>query len=242
MLQSIHTHTLERIFTITVLSKTRFFLATTALLVALQAQGMTGDPETTESKTTRVAAPERQKTEYLMSLAKETKIFAEDLVSLANETKIFAEIISFTQTKEGRQCISVLAEGGKGLKVTTDTFVGTLAPYVTTYLRSPSDSRTPAEIMALCPNLSGLILWCNKIGDEEAKGVAEALKGNTTLTRLMLWGNQIRNAGIQALLNAIRGNEQLPLEYLYLYGNTISDDLAAQFLALAQKRGFEMDI
>ncbi|KJE97840.1 interleukin-1 receptor-associated kinase 4 [Capsaspora owczarzaki ATCC 30864] len=78
-------------------------------------------------------------------------------------------------------------------------------------------------------NASGtLYLSRNRIGDEEAKAIAEALKVNTTLTHLFLGGNQIGDAGARAIAEALKVNKTVTL--LSLSENQIGD-VGAQAIA-----------
>ena len=77
--------------------------------------------------------------------------------------------------------------------------------------------------------LQRLYLPNNKISDEGATALAQALEGNTTLQRLDLDNNQISDEGATALADAMKGNTTLQI--LNLHKNQISDEGAT---ALAQ--------
>ena len=64
-----------------------------------------------------------------------------------------------------------------------------------------------------------LDLGNNKIGDEGATAIAEALHRNTVLTELSLWGNNIGNKGATAITKALQRNSVL--KYLNLHDNKI---------------------
>ncbi|CAM4841326.1 unnamed protein product [Rotaria magnacalcarata] len=60
----------------------------------------------------------------------------------------------------------------------------------------------------------------NKITDNGAQQLAEALKTNKTLTHLYLHQNQIKDAGAQSLGEALKTNQTLKV--LYIGGNKFS--------------------
>ena len=72
------------------------------------------------------------------------------------------------------------------------------------------------------PNLKGVLVMSQNIGDDVAKMIALALRGNTSLNRLILINNQIGDDGAIALANSLEGNSSL--EKLFLSENNIGDD------------------
>ncbi len=79
---------------------------------------------------------------------------------------------------------------------------------------------------------TNLNLTGQKIGDEEAKQLAKALKTNSTLTTLILKNNKIGDDGAKALATALKTNKTLTT--LNLSDNRI-DDEGAKALAEALK-------
>ena len=75
------------------------------------------------------------------------------------------------------------------------------------------------EIPAVCQSLD--LIW-NKIGDEGAAEIAEALKKNDTLTYLNLYNNNIGAEGAKALATAMKENKNIKLTEIYLPANDIS--------------------
>ena len=71
-----------------------------------------------------------------------------------------------------------------------------------------------------------LYLEYNKISDEGAKALAEALKVNTALQELYLGGNNVSDEGAKALAEALKVNTAL--QKLWLGGNNISDAVKQQ--------------
>ena len=54
-------------------------------------------------------------------------------------------------------------------------------------------------------NLVKMDLGYNKIGDEGAEAIAEALKVNKSLATLVLWGNKIGDDGAKAISRSFKG-------------------------------------
>ena len=80
--------------------------------------------------------------------------------------------------------------------------------------------------------LRELNLYENKIGDEGAKALAEALQENQTLTSLVLWDNKIGDEGGKALLEALQKNQTLTT--IYLSDNPMSSSLQGSIRAKAR--------
>ena len=59
--------------------------------------------------------------------------------------------------------------------------------------------------------LTNLELSWNKIGDEGAKAIAEALKVNAVVTKLWLGNNNMGDAGKQAVQDAVKGRSGFQL-------------------------------
>ena len=72
------------------------------------------------------------------------------------------------------------------------------------------------------PNLTELFLFGQNLKDNDAKIIALALRGNTSLIRLILIKNEIGDDGAIALANSLEGNSSL--EKLFLSSNNIGDD------------------
>ena len=89
-----------------------------------------------------------------------------------------------------------------------------------------------AEALKVNTALTKLYLDGNKIGDNGAKDLAEALKVNTALTELHFISNKIGDDGAKDLAKALKVNTALT--ELVLYGNKIGDD-GAKDLAKALK-------
>lgn len=89
------------------------------------------------------------------------------------------------------------------------------------------------------PPLQALRLNNNKIGDEGAKALAEALADNSTLISLELTNNWIGNDGANALTMALQHN--ISLKKLHLDRNNIEDD-GVQGLANALKNNANLEL
>ncbi|CAF1667628.1 unnamed protein product, partial [Adineta ricciae] len=76
--------------------------------------------------------------------------------------------------------------------------------------------------------LTALYLSGNRIGDEGAQHIANALRTNTTLTTLDLSGNEIGDEGAQHIADALRTNTTLTT--LHLSWNAIGAE-GAQHIA-----------
>ncbi|KJE94346.1 hypothetical protein CAOG_005004 [Capsaspora owczarzaki ATCC 30864] len=94
------------------------------------------------------------------------------------------------------------------------------------------EAQAIAEALKVNTTLTQLDLSDDKIGDVGAQAIAEALKVNTTLIQLHLHGNQIGDAGTQALAEALKVNTTLT--QLHLQRNQIGH-VGAQAIAEALK-------
>ena len=70
------------------------------------------------------------------------------------------------------------------------------------------------------PGLTGLFLGVNRIGDEGAAFLSEALEDYSPLIRLDLCSNRIQNEGLEAILRSVRGLPNLSYLGLGLYKST----------------------
>ncbi|KJE95297.1 hypothetical protein CAOG_05762 [Capsaspora owczarzaki ATCC 30864] len=95
------------------------------------------------------------------------------------------------------------------------------------------------ELYDKVKNASGwLLLAESQIGDEEAKAIAEALKGNKAVTMLDLKWNETGEAGAQAIAEALKVNTKLTTVDLY---NNLIGDVGAHAIAEALKSECESD-
>lgn len=201
----------------TILNKPRFFLATTALVTALQAQGMKTDSEThvlqparvspTLSQPETVAAPETTGTPPQLDILR--------LIETANNTENYGDILSLIETPEGKRHLETLAQSGSCLSVTTGVFQASLASYVTNYKSTAyrsttrTDPRTPAQVLVLCPNLAALDLSSNWINATDIDDLSKSLKVHRSLHTLNLESTNIDHEMIKFLAEALKTNTSL---------------------------------
>ena len=104
-----------------------------------------------------------------------------------------------------------------------------------------ADKKLADAVRRLRANDAGLTkldLTYEVIGDEGAKALAEALRGNTGLRELDLWGNGIGDAGAAALAEALRGNTgltELGLDFNDI-GDAVQDEIDEALAANQARR------
>lgn len=228
------------------LSKVRFFLVTTSLLAAFQAQSMAPEP-TTVLQVARIAPAQPQKEtkghflalpDGLMALIA-ANLSPEDFVALSRVNKrIRTDIASVLPWKQAEHLVRQTNRSGSyflyaELLETIQTKQG--RDIMETLARRGKGLRVATGIDPLIPYVTTY-----KRTQEDSLTPVDILASCPHLVELNLGSNQIGDTGAQALLDALRDNKQLSLKKLILWGNDISEELQNQYGFLAGERGFEV--